>query len=247
MKKLRTFIFLITAVLFTNSCGNSKADDNEASSKTKPDSLAIVETVKICFQTWTLKNLDVCTYQNGDTITEVKNINTLKNIKTGAWCYYNFDPKNGKKYGKLYNWFAVNDPRGLAPKGFHIPSDIEYEWVSNQSMNEKGFEGLPGGCFSETPFNPENNTFDNTLGADDFLGIGGSGMWYFSSGKIFVISYYNSQSVCDGIRTLSNQDYKKIDEAKASASRDGKVYVPYEPDYRNSLFNFYCSVRCIKD
>ena len=77
MKKLRTFIFLITAVLFTNSCGNSKADDNEASSKKKPDSLAKVETVKICFQTWTLKNLDVCTYQNGDTITEVKNINTL--------------------------------------------------------------------------------------------------------------------------------------------------------------------------
>ncbi len=44
-----------------------------------------------------------------------------------AWCFYNNDPTNRTKYGKLYNWHAVNDPRGLAPQGYHIPSDVE--WV----------------------------------------------------------------------------------------------------------------------
>ena len=103
-----------------------------AAIKAPPRSLNTIETVKIGTQIWTAKNLDVFTYQNGDTITEVKNINTLKNIKTGAWCYYNFDAKNGKKYGKLYNFASVKDPRGLAPKGFHIPTSFEYHWYNIQ-------------------------------------------------------------------------------------------------------------------
>ena len=155
MKKLRTFIFLITAVLFTNSCGNSEKQTtaenlkskNDSLAKIKTDSLKIIETIQIGTQIWTAKNLDVFTYQNGDTITEVKNIDTLKNIQTGAWCYYNFDAKNGKKYGKLYNRYAVNDPRGLAPKGFHIPTYFEYNWYNNPTLNEKGFNALPGGYF----------------------------------------------------------------------------------------------------
>jgi uncharacterized protein (TIGR02145 family) len=47
--------------------------------------------------------------------------------KQPAWCYYDNDPKNGKKYGKLYNWYAVSDPRGLAPEGWHIPSRQEID------------------------------------------------------------------------------------------------------------------------
>jgi len=160
MKKLHAFIFLITTVLFTNSCKNSNVDEINSNSKsksdsvvkTKPDSLNTIETVKIGTQIWTAKNLDVFTYQNGDTITEVKNINTLKNIKTGAWCYYNFDAKNGKKYGKLYNLEAVNDPRGIAPEGFHIPTSLEYQWYNNPTLNEKGFNALPGGAFSFSDF-----------------------------------------------------------------------------------------------
>ena len=162
MKKLHAFIFLITTVLFTNSCKNSNIDEINSNSnlksksdsvvKTTPDSLNTIETVKIGTQIWTAKNLDVFTYQNGDTITEVKNIDTLKNIQTGAWCYYNFDAKNGKKYGKLYNRYAVNDPRGLAPKGFHIPTDLEYQWYNNPTLNEKGFNALPGGRFYDYGF-----------------------------------------------------------------------------------------------
>jgi uncharacterized protein (TIGR02145 family) len=86
--------------------------------------------------------------------------------KTPAWCYYDNDPSNGEKFGKLYNWFAVNDPRGLAPLGWHIPSDIEWFELENylhksdaiekmrdssgwgnlrKGTNESGFTALPGG------------------------------------------------------------------------------------------------------
>ncbi|NDB42022.1 MAG: hypothetical protein EB035_03505, partial [Actinobacteria bacterium] len=45
---------------------------------------------------------------------------------TPAYCYYKNDPTTVSKYGLLYNWYAVNDPRGLAPEGFQIP-EIE-DW-----------------------------------------------------------------------------------------------------------------------
>jgi len=71
------------------------------------------------------ENLNVDHYHNGDSIPEVKIQSEWRNLKTGAWCYYKNDVDNGKKFGKLYNWFAVNDPRGLAPKGWHIPTRNE--------------------------------------------------------------------------------------------------------------------------
>jgi uncharacterized protein (TIGR02145 family) len=125
------------------------------------------QTVKIGTQVWTSKNLDVSTYRNGDVIPQVQDANAWASLSTGAWCYFNNDASNGTKYGKLYNWYAVNDPRGLAPKGFHIPSDAEWTvltdylggaaaagtkmksstgWDSNgNGTNSSGFAGFPGG------------------------------------------------------------------------------------------------------
>lgn len=128
------------------------------------------DTVKICNQVWMKKNLDVDHYRNGDSIPEVRDSTQWRNLKTGAWCYYNNDSAIGAIYGKLYNWYAVNDPRGLAPTGWHIPSDSEWtilidclggEKVAGGKMkytgtihwekpnigatNESGFSALPGG------------------------------------------------------------------------------------------------------
>ncbi len=82
------------------------------------------EFVQIGTQHWMKKNLDVENFRNGDVIQQAKT--TEEWILAGkqgipAWCYYNNDEKNGEKYGKLYNWFAVSDPRGLAPIGWKIP------------------------------------------------------------------------------------------------------------------------------
>jgi uncharacterized protein (TIGR02145 family) len=87
------------------------------------------QDITIGTQTWTSKNLDVSTFRNGEAIPEAKSKEEWKKAgdnKTAAFCYYEYDSKNGKVYGKLYNWYAVNDSRGLAPKGYHIPSDAEW-------------------------------------------------------------------------------------------------------------------------
>jgi uncharacterized protein (TIGR02145 family) len=81
--------------------------------------------VTIGTQIWTDTNLDVTTYRNGDLITYATNAvewNAATDAGIGAWSYYNWDPANGAIYGKLYNWYAVNDSRRLAPSGYHIPT-----------------------------------------------------------------------------------------------------------------------------
>lgn len=87
------------------------------------------KTVTIGSQTWMAENLNVCTFRNGDPIPQAKTDEEWeKAAQEGrpAWCYYDNDPANGKKYGKLYNWYAVNDSRGLAPVGYRVPSDAEW-------------------------------------------------------------------------------------------------------------------------
>ena len=85
-------------------------------------------SVQICNQIWMTKNLNVRTYRNGDTIALVSTDNTKWRTTTqGAWCWYNNDSiSNASKYGKLYNWYAVMDARGLAPEGWHIPTNAEW-------------------------------------------------------------------------------------------------------------------------
>ena len=145
-----------------------------------------LNTIKIGNQIWATKNLDVVTYRNGDVIPQVQDASTWANLKTGAWCYYNNLTANGSSYGKLYNWYAVNDPRGLAPKGHHIPSDAEWiilidnlgdeagikmksssGWKNNgNGTNTSGFAGLPGGS---RDYN------------GNFYYIGANGYWWSSS------------------------------------------------------------------
>jgi uncharacterized protein (TIGR02145 family) len=147
-----------------------------------------LNTIKIGTQTWTTKNLDVETYRNGEVIPQVQDAKAWANLSTGAWCYYENETANGSTYGKLYNWYAVNDPRGLAPKGYHIPTDKEWTilsenlggeskagtkmksssgWKNNgNGTNTIGFEGLPGG-------------YRGSRG--NFVSGGADGYWWTSS------------------------------------------------------------------
>jgi uncharacterized protein (TIGR02145 family) len=87
------------------------------------------QVVTIGNQHWMTKNLNVSTFRNGDPIREARTNHEWKEAiakKEPAWCYYENNPKNGAKYGKIYNWYAVSDPRGLAPYGWHIPSFMEW-------------------------------------------------------------------------------------------------------------------------
>ena len=82
-------------------------------------------------------NLQVTIFRNGDTIMHTKNIiewQFANKNKIPAWCYYNNDEINSTKLGKLYNWFAIIDKRGIAPKGWHIPTKVDF----NNLINELG-------------------------------------------------------------------------------------------------------------
>ena len=125
------------------------------------------KTVRIGSQVWMAENLNVGHYRNGDPIPYVQDKEKWASLQYGAWCYYYNDPANGKIYGKLYNWYAVNDPRGLAPTGWHVPTDNEWQslldhlggdkvageklksrsgWSENgNGTNSSGFNALPGG------------------------------------------------------------------------------------------------------
>jgi len=121
-------------------------------------------------QTWAEANLNVSKFRNGDSIPEARTNEEWKAAGESGkpvWCYYNNDPKNGPKYGKLYNWYAVNDPRGLAPNGWSVPAEADWAkliyylggpGVAGDKMksttgwnedynghNQSGFNGVPGG------------------------------------------------------------------------------------------------------
>ncbi len=128
------------------------------------------ETIQIGNQTWMQENLDVERFRNGDLIPKVSDFEEWrKSYENGqpAWCYYDNDSILGQKHGKLYNWYAVTDPRGLSPVGFHVPNKDEWEilfntfkdtaltngidfWSNGVQNDHKGFRAIPsGGRFEE--------------------------------------------------------------------------------------------------
>ncbi len=128
----------------------------------------LIPEIEIGGQVWMVSNLNVDKFRNGDPIPQVKGKEAWEqagNDRQPAWCYANNDPKTGSKYGKLYNWYAVNDSRGLAPEGWHVPSQDEWtrlvNYLGGESLafeklqttkgwringtNESGFSALPNG------------------------------------------------------------------------------------------------------
>jgi uncharacterized protein (TIGR02145 family) len=150
----------------------------------------VYATIKIGTQTWMIENLKVTHYSDGTPVPNVTDDNTWKGLLTGAYCNYNNDVAMGKIYGKLYNWYAVTNPHLLAPAGWHIPTDAEWNTLYNyiggtresgQKIQEQGtthwtantgatnstlFTGLPGGTRDFEPF----------YGV--FTSIGSDGMWW---------------------------------------------------------------------
>ncbi len=87
------------------------------------------EGVAIGRQVWTSRNLDTDRYRNGDPVRHAASEaewHDAASKEEGAWCWYEGEGENGRVYGRLYNWYALADPRGLAPEGWHIPSDSEW-------------------------------------------------------------------------------------------------------------------------
>jgi uncharacterized protein (TIGR02145 family) len=177
MKKQIVFLsnFLLAIMLFA-SCSNS-GNKNSSTSKDKkityseiPDNEGnVYKTVTIGTQVWLAENLKTTKYNDGTTITLVKEELAWKALKTPAYCWFNNDSSYKNVYGALYNWYTVNTNK-LCPTGWHVPAVKEWNilttylggrkvaggklkeiglthWQSPNkgANNETGFTALPGG------------------------------------------------------------------------------------------------------
>ena len=125
---------MIGIVVFFSSCSELSKDESILSG-TASELISDIDgntykTVTIGEQTWFAENLRATHFRNGDPILHVTgNYEWFEAGRDGipAWRYYNDDPSTAEKYGKLYNGFAVSDPRGLAPEGWRLPGDADWE------------------------------------------------------------------------------------------------------------------------
>jgi uncharacterized protein (TIGR02145 family) len=116
-------------------------------------------------QEWMQQNLAVTKYRNGDPIPTGLSNTSWQGTTSGAYAIYDNVAANNTTYGKLYNWYAVNDSRGLCPTGWHVPSDAEWTTLINYlDPNAAGgdvFPNIAGGKMKST------GTIEN-----------GDGLWY---------------------------------------------------------------------
>lgn len=187
MKKTNLIHATVIAMAFlVVACGNTGSQQNSTGADVEEKT-----SLKIGEKVWMLKNLDVTTFRNGDQIKEAKTTDEWKfayKNEEPAWCYYENNPENGKKYGVLYNWFAVNDPRGLCPEGWSIASENDWkdlvnslggtyaaadalksqnEWNNDaNATNSAGFSALPNGMRDAN---------------GDFFGLNQTGIWWTST------------------------------------------------------------------
>lgn len=119
--------------------------------------------VHIGNQTWMAENLKTTHYRNGDSIHNETNASQWPAQTIGAWCSYNNSPDSIKNWGLLYNWYAVNDNRKMAPQGWRIPKTEDFDALS-QFL---GGNTLAGGKLKETGFtfwNSPNTAASNETG-----------------------------------------------------------------------------------
>ena len=200
-------------VTFTDNFGTSVTDIDGN----------VYPTVKIGNQRWMAENLRVRKYRNGDLISTI-----WGQFNLGAWSRYDNSSANEQIYGKLYNWFAVRDSRGLCPEGWHIPSDIEWTTLSNSL----GGNSVAGGKMKETGtihWNNPNNSATNEVEFTALPGglrqetgqyndLGESGYWWSSTVFMSLVAWN-----------------REINHASGSLSRE------------NSNEGIGYSVRCLKD
>ena len=109
------------------------------------------ETVLIGEQLWMKENLKVTHYNNGDEISTGYSGSEWLWLNSGAYAIYDDNPQNAEIYGNLYNWYTVDDNRGVCPEGWHVPSDDEYKTLemflgmSESEANNSGWRGTNEG------------------------------------------------------------------------------------------------------
>ncbi len=155
----------------------------------------VYATVKIGEKWWMAEDLRVTTYRNGDPIPHVTDNAEWSALSTGAYCYYNNDSDNAAVYGAMYNWYAVVDPRNLAPEGWRVPSDYDYKvlemsiGLTSAEANSSGASRCDdGGKLKEEGTSHWNTPNTSATNESGFRARGG-GYRYDANGAFYSMNY----------------------------------------------------------
>lgn len=161
-----------------------------------------MNTIKIGSQEWATQDLEVTKFRNGEDIPLVKDNDEWVHMDSAAYC---ITPDGNY----LYNWYAVNDPRGLAPQGFHVPSDDEW----TQLTESFGGVDIAGGKLKCTDWGGDNSSGFSALPGgyrDDYGGyfgyLGNNGYWWSSSPS----EYYAWGRVLDSKGSNVDRDHYNV-------------------------------------
>ena len=204
----------------------------------------VYQTVQIGDQLWMAENLKVTHYRNGDPIPHVIADGNWTSTFSGAYCYYDNDPDNGDTYGALYNWYAVDDARNIAPEGWHIPTDEEIKelemalGMSQSEADVNGWRGtnegskLVGRADLWTNGNLEN---DAEFGTSGFSFLPGGYRYCYSGAYYNITSYGYFWSATEATESGGNAWLRTLYYDNAGVNRG----------YYQKRYGF--SVRCVRD
>ena len=197
----------------------------------------VYNTVTIGSEVWLAENLKVTKYRNGDAIPNVTVNTQWGKITTGAYCNYYHNPTNADTYGRLYNWFAVNDNRNLAPAGYHVATETEYVTLVNYiNFQTNGFNlGKILASTSGWLESEEEGDIGNDQASNNSSGFTGVPAGYHSVDDNF---YFLKDFAMFWTATEKNSSNAYIRKMEASAGG--------MPNY-DAPKRFGYSVRCVKD
>ena len=123
---ISVLFILLSGSMLMSSCEKDEDSGNDIGTITDIDG-NVYQTVTIGNQLWMAENLKVTHYRNGESIPNVTDETEWTNLSSDAYCNFDNNLSNVNTYGRLYNWYAVDDSRGLAPAGWHVPTDEEWK------------------------------------------------------------------------------------------------------------------------
>jgi PelA/Pel-15E family pectate lyase len=180
---------------------------------------------KIGSQEWMGANLKVTKYSNGEPIPSVTDDDQWSDLTTGAWSVYRNIPSFDNPYGKLYNWYAVTDSRGICPKGWHMATDKDWDKLSN----ELGGKTAAGSIKVLGIWDPPNGGAANSNG---FAALGGGLRNFYGMFKTLgTFGYYWTSTPAN----RGTAWFRKLDTYDAKLGRDDAM----------KETGFSC--RCVKD
>ncbi len=203
----------------------------------------VYQVIKIGDQYWMAENLKVTHYRNGNPITNLTSSNDWTNTNNEAYCVYNNNSSNADTYGNLYNWYAVDNSRGLPPEGWHVPSDEEikqlemYIGMSESEANSIEWRGTnEGSKLADRDDLWSNGSLetDADFGDSGFSFLPGG----YRSSNVYGSYYDINNKGCFWSSTDGSSDTAWSRGLNHSNSKVGRI------DYnKNNGF----SVRCIRD